>query len=72
MIDKRWRQASWHVMFLGLAILLQARGGAVWIISCIEDPEMIQKILDRLKDKAEPNKTVALPESRAPTMSLFA
>lgn len=50
----------------------QTCGGPVRIIACIEDPVVIQKILDYLKDKAEPNETAPLPESRAPPMSLFA
>ena len=41
-------------------------GGAVSIIACIEDPVVIQKTLDHLKDKAETNETSRLPESRSP------
>ena len=43
----------------------QACGGAVRIVACIEDPEVIQKILDHLKKKAKPHEDSALPESRA-------
>ena len=49
-----------------------ACGGAEKVIACIEDLVVIQKILDHLKQKADPNETVPLPESRAPPMSLFA
>jgi hypothetical protein len=41
-------------------------GGAVKVIACIEEPAVIRKILDHLKDKAETNETASLPESRAP------
>jgi len=46
-------------------------GGAVKVIACIEDPVVIQKILDHLKDNAETNATSPLPESRAPPVGLF-
>jgi len=41
-------------------------GGAVKVIACIEDPVVIQKILDHLKEKAETRESHSLPESRAP------
>ena len=42
------------------------------VIACIEDPVVIQKILDHLKDKAETTAhTPLLPESRAPPAGLF-
>ena len=47
-------------------------GGAMKVIACIEDPTVIQKILDHLKGKAELNETAPLPESRAPPTGLFA
>jgi len=43
-----------------------ACGGAMQVIACIEDPVIIKKILDHLKDKAEVDATAALPESRPP------
>ncbi len=48
-----------------------ACGGEVRVIACIEDPVVIQKILDHLKNKAEPSETTQLPKSRAPPMALF-
>ena len=48
-----------------------ACGGAVRIMACIEDPVVIQKILDHLNSKAQPNETTPLPKSRAPPMGLF-
>jgi hypothetical protein len=62
-----------------------ACGGAVRIIACIQDPVVIQKILDHLKTKDERRKTkderrktkdetcglFPLPESRAPPGPLF-
>ena len=44
----------------------QACGGPVKIIACIEDPVVIKRILDHLKEKAETNEPGPLPESRAP------
>ena len=38
------------------------------VIACIEDPAVIQKILDHLKGKAESNEAPLLPESRAPSI----
>jgi hypothetical protein len=48
-------------------------GGDVRIIACIEDPEVIRKILAHLDEKAAPTGADLLPESRAsPTTELFA
>ena len=44
----------------------QACGGSVKLIACIEDPLVIKRILDHLKEKAETNEPDPLPESRAP------
>jgi hypothetical protein len=41
-------------------------------VACIEDPVVIQKILDHLKQKAGANESSPLPESRAPPLGLFA
>jgi hypothetical protein len=41
-------------------------GSSVKIIACIEDPMVIKKILDHLREKAETNEPKPLPESRAP------
>ena len=41
-------------------------GGAVKVIACIEDPVVIKKILDHLKQKPETGESRALPKSRAP------
>jgi hypothetical protein len=41
-------------------------GGEVRIIACIEDPEVIRKILAHLDQTVTPTKTGLLPESRAP------
>jgi hypothetical protein len=48
-------------------------GGDVRIIACIEDPEVIRKILTHLDEKVTPTATGLLPESRAPPATgLFA
>ena len=49
-----------------------ACGGAVKVIACIEDPVVIKRILEHLKQKADANEPSPLPESRAPPMGLFA
>jgi hypothetical protein len=46
-------------------------GGAVKVIACIEDSQVIKKILDHLREKAGTKETIALPEGRAPPMGLF-
>ena len=43
-----------------------ACGGGVKVIACIEDPVVIKKILDHLKEKAKTQEPNRLPESRAP------
>ena len=48
-----------------------ACGGAMKIIACIEDPVVIQKILDHLKSKDETREPPPKPESRAPPGVLF-
>jgi len=46
-------------------------GGAVKIISCIEDPAVIKKILDHLNTKAAGADSPPLPESRAPPQAVL-
>jgi ribosomal protein S27E len=47
-------------------------GGAMKVIACIEDPVVIQKILDHLQEKGACQDAVRLPESRGPPQtSLF-
>lgn len=41
-------------------------GGAMKVIACIEDPVVIQRILNHLKEKGEHQDAVRLPESRGP------
>ena len=41
-------------------------GGAVKVTACIEDPVVIQKILNHLKEKGEYQDAFRLPESRGP------
>jgi hypothetical protein len=46
--------------------IYDACGGAVKVISSIEDPVVIKQILAHLQRKAEPKEFNPLPESRAP------
>ncbi len=41
-------------------------GGAVKVIACIEEPVVIQKILNHLKGKGEYRDAFRLPEGRGP------
>ena len=41
------------------------------VIACIEDPVVIRKILDHLKEKGECPEGIRLPKSRAPPIGLF-
>ena len=50
----------------------QECGGARKVIACIEDPVVIRKILNHLKEKGEYQDAFRLPESRGPPQtSLF-
>jgi len=44
-------------------------GGCVSIIACIEDPQVIWKILTYLDDNASPETTALLPECGAPPVA---
>lgn len=48
------------------------RGGAGKVISRIDGPVVIRKILDVLKSKEQACQPFPSPESRAPMMGLFA
>jgi len=50
----------------------QECGGAMKVIACIEDPVVIKKILDHLKQKDKANEPNPLPESRAPPAGMQA
>jgi len=41
------------------------------VIACIEDPAVIKKILNHLKDKVPPEPLGLLPFARAPAAGLF-
>jgi len=57
------------VFHIDIAIC-QECGGAVKVIACIEDPMVIRKILDHLKEKAETTPYAHLPECRQPACSI--
>ena len=60
--SKRWAQRLKQVFRIDIETC-RACGGVMKVIGCIEDPLVIDKILDHLKHKAE---TRALAQSRAP------
>jgi hypothetical protein len=66
-----WAQCLKRVFNIDIEIC-QAHGGPLRVIACIEDPVVIQKILDHIKQKAGANESSPLPESRAPPLGLFA
>jgi hypothetical protein len=47
-------------------------GRGARIIACIEDPEVIKKILAHLDKKGTAQETGLLPQGRAPPAGLFA
>ena len=63
-----WAQRLKHVFGIDIETC-PACAGAVQVIACIEDPVVIKRILDHLKQKAEVNEPSPLPESRAPPTS---
>lgn len=66
-----WAQRLKRVFNIDIEIC-QACGGPVKIIACIEDPVVIEKLLDHLKEKGEYQDAVRLPERRGPPQkSLF-
>jgi hypothetical protein len=67
---ERWAAMSWvqrlkRVFNIDIETCREC-AAAVKVIACIEDPVVIQKILNYLKGKAEPQEPNRLPESRAP------
>ena len=50
-----------------------ARGisASMYVIACIEDPQVVKKILDHLRDKAEIPAHTLLPESRAASRGAY-
>jgi hypothetical protein len=46
-------------------------GGSVRVIACIEDPVVVNRILEHLKEKGGASAEAILPEGRAPPSSLF-
>ncbi len=56
-----------HIRLFGIDIeTCPACGGAVRIIACIEDPEVIEKILTHLDAKGVPAEASRRPPCRAP------
>jgi len=66
-----WAQRLKRVFNIDMEIC-QSCGSAMKVIACIEDPEVIQKILTHLDSIAPATAANVLPESRAPPlMSIF-
>jgi len=53
------------------AATCRACGGAVKVVTCIEDPAVIEKILTHLNEKALAVHTPLLSESRAPPQAIW-
>jgi hypothetical protein len=60
-----WAQRLKRVFPIDIEICRE-RGGAVQVIADIEDPVVIRKILDHLKEKGKYQDVFRLPESRGP------
>ena len=60
-----WAQRLKRVFNIDVEICNQC-GGNVKVIACIEDPDVIQKILTHLDCKESEEKLAVIPESRAP------
>lgn len=65
-----WAQRLKRVFNIDIEICTEC-GGPVKVIACIEDPVVIKKILDHLKDRATAREPSRLPESRAPPAGRF-
>ena len=67
-----WAQRLKRVFGIDIETCHQC-GGVVKIITSIEDPIVITKILRHLNDKSDDTANILLPESRAPPpqVSLF-
>ena len=64
-ISMTWAQRLKRVFNIDIETC-SACGGAMKVIACIEDPVVIQKILNHLKEKGAYQDAVRLPESRGP------
>ena len=60
-----WAQRLKRVFNIDIATCSKS-GCAVKVVTCIEDPVVIDKILARLEKKAVLAKPLVLPQSRAP------
>jgi len=60
-----WAQRLKRVFDIDIETCTQC-GAPVKVIACIEDPNVINKILTHLKKKDERQDAVRLPESRGP------
>ena len=66
-----WPQRLKRVFNIDIETCLEC-GGAMKVIACIEDPVVIRKILNHLKEKGEYQDAFRLSESRGPPQtSLF-
>jgi len=66
-----WAQRLKRVFNIDIEICREC-SGAMKVIACIEDPVVIKKILDHLKQKDKANEPNPLPESRAPPAGMQA
>jgi hypothetical protein len=60
-----WAQRLKRVFNIDIEVCRQC-GGPVKVLASIEDPQVIKKILEHLKQKGEIQEAVRLPESRGP------
>jgi hypothetical protein len=60
-----WAQRLKRVFNIDIEVCTQC-GGPVKVLASIEDSAVIQKILEHLKNKGEPQDTLHMPDARAP------
>ena len=65
-----WMQRLKRVFNIDIKICEKCTG-PVKIIACVEDPAVIDKILQHLAEKETGEKSARLPPSRAPPLGLF-
>ena len=70
-VSMTWAQRLKRVFNIDIETC-SACGGAMKVIACIEDPVVIKKIPDHLKEKDETKEPNPLPESRAPPAGIRA
>ncbi len=65
-----WAQHLKRLFNIDIEVCTQC-GVPVKVIACIEDPQVIKKILTNLENKGESNPPYCIPETRAPPQAVL-